>query len=1161
MSDLPLGTHLELDVSPRPIGSVQIDPANGEFSYTADSKDFFQFTATFTAVSPGGSAVERNQVTVTPMPAFSSEFQTLFSESEVPSPDSQEYMTLSEQPAQTEELFNNAQRKTVDVIIVGNVLIFDASTNNNVLFSRFGSRLDIKNISIAADTLVIRGLWHLPQATLRIYARRLVFEDKPNEAPSCLDITPRSDWMPAKPADKGIPAGDGMNGVSAGDLDLKVQEMVFPSLDHRLIARGGNGQTGGKGRNGDSGAVHLPGPGQPGWVGFPRTLPPGAVFPPGTVYLITIPNNTFSQAEGGTLSWPDDGENALPAGKPGEPGNGGHIISTIAIADGLIDVRGGLPGETGAKTSGGASGTPKLAQRVQYYSYVDIRAYDHHDSIDGKDADPPKATLQEGNVGVLSVESTNLDSWVHPLALGAVINRVKDLYINNHLDEAREILQAYSNLDQNATSLSSELRSQIVVEKLEIAAMLHRLSVNEDYFGNRAGWTPLLSFEINLSSFRNEINTAIPIMFTHYWLSKHTNDIQSRNEALDQSMNQLRTLVQKDREALGSLQESLVKLHDQARALNRAMTELQKDIRVKEQELEARARDNVNERHKEPMWKEGLRCLGAVCAVIPVYQPVLGAIGAGLTTLSNIDTNTALTTIRGLISASNDLTDEKFKQSQEDFTKITSSIDLSSPESVMKGIKALEPVATKMADALDTVRKVTQGAQVSGSEIEAELARLKAEDPEFNDLIKKLEILDAKKLAFNELISAATQQLATLSENLTKDITSIDSMSREKSLNVSRLHPEVQLYINDLDRRAREILLEYHYRLAKAYEYRLLKRYTRRLNLDKLVDKFSSLVDDQKHGAGLSGDEINQLALIYQGTLSEIVADVQTEFNNNPPKRSGRVVYDLTAQEIKDLNDKNDVVINLMNAGYLNAAEENQRIVSMQISKIDIDPLDSDVTTPTTTIRFEPSSTSHLRSDGKLYSFRYPTSVSWGANVVGAGPQAKKFPQKLSASNDSLLVSLLSVNDPTVDPSKVLFFSEFGAWSDIHIRKSVVPPSVKTSVSRLQISLEYEFRDAPDTEVVLQVQPPRGVNPYIEIGSERIDGTDLNGQTGGIGQLFRIYPAGTSLHIAAPPQFGVFTFSEWRSNSEHGPVVSHNSAFDEAINQSVTLFPIYKPTK
>jgi hypothetical protein len=285
----------------------------------------------------------------------------------------------------------------------------------------------------------------------------------------------------------------------------------------------------------------------------------------------------------------------------------------------------------------------------------------------------------KGRDGTIVVDRSNSLAWAHPFLLDAVVNYGKDLYLNGHLQEARQWFQIYMQcLEKDAESVP-ELLPAVAIRKVEIASLLQRFSANLDYFSNPAGWTPMLSFEISLTAFRRQVDTAIPIMFTKYWLSRRSDDITAKAQALTEATDQLTALVKKDRDTLAGLQQNLVTLHDEARAISQEMKDIQDDLKKKEQELERRAQANVEERNRLPFWKQGLRTMGAVCSVMPVYQPVLGSIGTGLSILSNIDTAQPLDTIKGLVTVSDGFTDDALKKSCEDLNDITSQFDLRLP--------------------------------------------------------------------------------------------------------------------------------------------------------------------------------------------------------------------------------------------------------------------------------------------------------------------------------------------------------------------------------------------------------------------------------------------------------------------------------------------------
>ena len=226
------------------------------------------------------------------------QFHTIFSKGPVPDPESSEYINAWEAFGSGKELLNNEERLPADGVISGNVLVLDALNDKNGLYKRFfDSRRDIRTMVIVADKLIIASPLHIPSVALQLYARQLVFKDSPEQQAVCIDVTPSSEWAPPTPATKDntrlIPAQNGSAGQSPHQMTVYVQEVVASTANPRFVARGGDGQPAGQGRNGDNGIVNLPQPGQPGWVGFPAKNPGGIKFPPGTVYVGTAGGKTW----------------------------------------------------------------------------------------------------------------------------------------------------------------------------------------------------------------------------------------------------------------------------------------------------------------------------------------------------------------------------------------------------------------------------------------------------------------------------------------------------------------------------------------------------------------------------------------------------------------------------------------------------------------------------------------------------------------------------------------------------------------------------------------------------------------------------------------------------------------------------------------------------
>jgi hypothetical protein len=219
--DIPSGSQqsrLTTSISPKPRGEINFDAKSREFTFAPNQADHQEFAVSFNLVATNGNVLATSRVAIIPIPTATSQFKTLFSEGPTPPIGGTEYLTIEEKPRTVKELFNSEQRALVDVTVIGNEVTFDRSADENGLVARFEGRKDIKTLLITADTLIIRTAWHLPQASVQIYARRLIFEDKAptreGVSPACIDITPASDWNPAAPADENRVAEIGADGHS-----------------------------------------------------------------------------------------------------------------------------------------------------------------------------------------------------------------------------------------------------------------------------------------------------------------------------------------------------------------------------------------------------------------------------------------------------------------------------------------------------------------------------------------------------------------------------------------------------------------------------------------------------------------------------------------------------------------------------------------------------------------------------------------------------------------------------------------------------------------------------------------------------------------------------------------------------------------------------------
>src|SRR5262249_36987270 len=100
--------------------------------------------------------------------------------------------------------------------------------------------------------------------------------------------------------------------------------------------------------------------------------------------------------------------------------------------------------------------------------------------------------------------------------------------------------------------------------------------------------------------------------------------------------------------AFNEAQAVIPHLKSEAQSITFQIGTLRGQIAAKLDELERRARENVEERHKLPLWKKGLGVLSVVADLVPVGQPTVGRIGAGLSLLSQINPDKPLESAKAI---------------------------------------------------------------------------------------------------------------------------------------------------------------------------------------------------------------------------------------------------------------------------------------------------------------------------------------------------------------------------------------------------------------------------------------------------------------------------------------------------------------------------------
>ena len=413
----------------------------------------------------------------------------------------------------------------------------------NGYYEMFDAARDIQTMEMIAEKVIIRSPLHLHQTNVIIRADELVME-----GPDAAIIT-----TPMKnTAIPGLSTAGG-NGLAAGNVTLEVGQLLITHPGTRFDLRGGGGQDGGDGADGANGqsmsdywktTAWIS-----GWINMSWTAPADEYIIYHELWntcTLGIPIRVLPDRPVGGITtnppYPTSGQAATASGKPGKGGPGGLLKTTLPSVSSYCNVNPGTPGRTPPQRLGdwrtgywgGAAGWPNKWVKIKahYCTEANIWVTDSYSNHGGPTTAGANAPVVQpdapspGDYGS-SLTQGNSFGWIDPVLLDVLFGRARDLYLNGRLTEARarleELSAALGAYMADAAWSSAPADSQRVCEMYDqMKTFLFQIGNNLDYFGNPAGWVPMLSFEVNMTLFDNEIDSAIDMLYLGHWIGRTT---------------------------------------------------------------------------------------------------------------------------------------------------------------------------------------------------------------------------------------------------------------------------------------------------------------------------------------------------------------------------------------------------------------------------------------------------------------------------------------------------------------------------------------------------------------------------------------------------------------------------------------------------------------
>ncbi|MBL9168523.1 MAG: hypothetical protein JNN07_12340 [Verrucomicrobiales bacterium] len=1136
------GAELQMTATPPPAGQIAFESASGRFRYAPVAADRLPFTVTLRTAQGVEGSFE-----ITPVRSLGAEASVIEYDRPMPDAESRDYIQISEVP-NAPETFNDAMQETFVVSISGPTLVF-ANEHRAQLLRQFNARENIRELRLYADKVIIGSPLTLPQTEITIHAREIRFENDGR-----IDTTPR--------ARARVPAGavweDDMFGGHSGDpghaggsVNLLVERLSDPTSLTRFFLRGGNGGPAGEGRDGRSELT----------VNF---------LSADWYKLMSRANNPICGSAGNGSSvmlWLEErlsnrvvsvcgekvtafGEHAVPSGSPGQGGSGGHLRTTIASLSSL-EAPGGQGGARGGDHVGGT-----LSARAFLYRVTNTR-YDRfgEEIVSISDTAAPKSVGRSyaaplsfpGAAGSVQTE-TNAGAWLHSFTVRSVLHYAKDAYLNGRTAETRRMLGEYQQLiraHQREIPPEQEISDTAFSEKVnldqllaEIENLIHRIDSNLDYFGNPAGWVPMLSFEANLLAFQSEIQHSIPILYLSYWLNHAATNIQASLEATEEAKDGLESERERLESAFNAAQTIIPRLKTEAETMSFRIGMLNGRIAAKLAELEQRARDNVTERHKLPFWKKSLGVLSVVADLIPVGQPTIGRIGAGLGLLAQVDPDHPLQSAKALApQAFGVMTNKNISvcfgsnAPPVTVTNVPGMTNTPSGTNAVKKarqdrLKQLTTCAKFLGGELKELAGVFKEAQVGDDELAAELEKLKAADTHLIALTLEVATLNADKERFAQELASALQVIGSFSAGLAENLVATHEFEDRIAAQINVLDHGALMHIKEMERRAKDRLVQYQYFLAKAFQYRRLQPFNGNLQLTRLFTRFQQLIEANSPHL-LTADEFDRLKGIFVNELRELVA--QSLDNVNAPSRSFPKSYRLNADQRRQLNEQGRLVLNLKDLGLINPGDENVRIADLRTRTLATHPDGPVGSLALVRVNYEHRGESRLTSGGRTFLFRHYQTESvnpivWNAIFdANTGQTVNSTP---SAAQQSL-ISVLLQQQP-VPFTNLVFYTQPAAHAEILLTKDVSSSNgTDFVIDDLLFEIQYDFSPTTGNLRELSVRVNDDLKPVIAVSQ-----ADINSLQDGLGDFNRVFPSFTLITLQAPSSYGQYVFDRWLVNNE-----------------------------
>jgi hypothetical protein len=993
--------------------------------------------------------------------------------------------------------------------------------------------MDIRSVTIICDTLEVLSPTCIPEADVTIHCRRLLFGPKGE-----IDTSPL-DWLLPRAKDASVTGADGetgSNGRHAGKLSIYCGGVSMTDgkaiTGTRLKANGGRGQDAGHGKNGVDGTSRSSSSGE-NWsahaTGFGTTQFKAKFDPPAYYFDATI--NFLQILPSKHKIWgvddpPTSGTDGKAPGVPGDGGNGGLLTSNKADLVNSFETSAGPDGVQAPDVQGGLAGNPTRGARYtmtcRYNLFNDDNGtidYDSKKTVDTKAGASHKAKASANGSGkrFAPVLVGSPQAWLHPRLLRHMLMVIRDLYLGNARDRVGVLLAAYADTmvagppSEAASGWTSDNAPEWHASLAEISALRQRLERQEDYFGNPAGYAPLLSLQSALRAYDLESDTALKSLLLSRWVAVKAQTQTNAASACDAAVTVLNENSNKIAAQMAKTQALLTTLEAEADQVIGDIERAQTNLLA----LHAKLLLEVsNDAAKKATLKFTVNMAAAILQVVPVGQPVLGTIGKLASVAADFNqkeptasVKQAGETVKDAIKKSKDAKKEAAKATAEAVKQAKEEGKTAEEIEAIKNKKpsAWSKAASGLGPAGELAGKAFKSLQVPQAELDAEVEKLKAKSKDWEKIAEEIRVLADKKARLFGEMGKAIQQISEGYARASNNASAIVSLSGQRGKALSLLDPAALQYIADLGQRAEIALTTSLYQLVRAYETTAFRPADVTWGIAQVFKRIEELINAGK-------DKDAQTVLAEVTVLAPI-------FKQNLETLRGKLLKDGLVQSqtmglelaigpdqpaaLADLNDHARTRIDPVYRGLVQPRQQRAFLSKVLLDSIKF------VNPPTSgncVLTLNVGDSGVVRVDEHLFGIRRDAPMVWSWSYGFSGEKISPSVPSLSALD--LLNELLK--DSTDAVKQKLSLPPIWTDLDLEISFSDLPRNTPPpKIAKLVLRFEVEWSPVKQGQVVLDV---RSNEPAVEVLLNR---ADLGARKDGEGDFQRVFGRGSGVQLTA----------------------------------------------